>query len=95
MAIVLQVTVTPATREQCDELDDLVGQAMERAGGPPEGLMSHVVFPDGDGFVIVDVWRSEAEVRSFVDEVLLPPMAELGLTVQETRSLPAWSFARP
>jgi hypothetical protein len=50
MAVLLQLTVTPATREQFDELDVRVGQSMAQAGGPPAGLMSHVAYPERDGF---------------------------------------------
>jgi len=52
MAVLLQLSVTSATRDQFDELDARVGQAMSEAGGPPPGLMSHVVYPEGDGFAV-------------------------------------------
>lgn len=95
MAVLVQVTVTPATRDQFDELDARVGQSMEQAGGPPAGLMSHVAYPELDGFVVADVWRAEAEGQRFFDEVLQPLLAELGLTTQESSVRPVWSFARP
>ena len=50
MAFLLQLTVTPATRDQFNELDAKVGHSMMQAGGPPAGLMSHAVYPEGDGF---------------------------------------------
>ena len=68
---------------------------MMDAGGPPAGLMSHVVYPEGDGFVVADVWRTEAGGRAYVDEVLRPLLADVGLTAHATTALPAWSFARP
>jgi hypothetical protein len=95
MAIVLTLCVSPATQKQFNVLDDRVGQAMMAAGGPPSGLMSHVVYPGGDGFVVAQVWRTEAEGRGYVDDVLRPLVTEVGLTPQRTESLPAWSFARP
>ena len=79
MAVQLEITVDRATRDQFDELDDRVGQSMAAAGGPPPGLMSHVVHPEGDGFVLVDVWAVEDQGRAYVDEVLRPLMAEVGL----------------
>ena len=94
MAVLLQCNVSPATHEQFDELDARVGQSMSVAG-PPAGLMSHVVYPDGDGFVLAEVWRTEAEGQTYLDDVLRPMMAELGLAPQETAILPVWSFARP
>jgi hypothetical protein len=95
MAVLLQVTVAPATQDQFNALDARVGQSMEEAGGPPEGLMSHVAYPEGEGFVVADVWRSEAEGRAYVEEVLRSLLSELGLTPHETSARPVWSFARP
>jgi hypothetical protein len=43
MAVVLAQTVSRSTQEQVNVLDDRVGQAMMASGGPPSGLMSHVV----------------------------------------------------
>jgi hypothetical protein len=94
MAVLLQLTVTPATHEQFDQLDGRVGQLIQ-AGGPPEGLMSHVVYPQGEGFVVAEVWRTQAEGQPYVDEVLGPLLIELGLTAVESTVLPVWSFARP
>ena len=95
MAVLLQLTVMPATREQFDLLDVRVGQSMTQAGGPPAGLMSHVVYPQGEGFVVAEVWRTQAEGQPYVDEVLRPLLSELELTATESTVLPVWSFARP
>jgi hypothetical protein len=95
MAVVLNLNVFPATQEQFNVLDDRVGEAMMSAGGPPAGLLSHVVYPGDDGFVVSGVWRTETEGRDYVDEVLRPMVKEVGLTPGETECLPAWSFARP
>lgn len=95
MAVLLNLTVTPATHEQFDQLDVLVGQSMSQAGGPPAGLMSHVVYPQDEGFVVTEVWRTQAEGEPYVDEVLRPLLGALGLTAAETTVLPVWSFARP
>ncbi|MEO6714330.1 MAG: hypothetical protein ABIM89_12990 [Mycobacteriales bacterium] len=85
----------PATRDQLDELDAKVGSAMSGAGGPPPGLMSHVVYPEEDGFVIDEVWGSESEGQSYIGDVLRLLLAELHLKVSETTVRPVWSFARP
>jgi hypothetical protein len=95
MAVLLQLTVTPATHEQFDQLDVRVGQSMMQAGGPPAGLISHVVYPQGEGFVLADEWRTQAEGQPYVDEVLRPLLTELGLTATESTVLPVRSFARP
>lgn len=57
--------------------------------------MSHVTYPEGDGFVVADVWRSQAEGQSYVDDVLRPLLTELGLTADAGTVRPVWSFARP
>jgi hypothetical protein len=62
--------------------------------GPRLGLISHVVYPEGDGFVVAEVWRT-AHGQSYVDDVLRPLLAELHLAAGETTVLPVWSFARP
>jgi hypothetical protein len=95
MAVLLQLTVTPATQDQFDELDARVGQSMAQAGGPPAGLMSHVAYPEDDGFIVAEVWRTHADGQPYFDEVLLPLMADLGLNALETTVRPVWSFARP
>ena len=95
MAILIQVSVTPATQEQFKELDMRVGQSMAEAGGPPAGLMSHVVYPHGEGFVIAEVWRTDSEGVTYVDDVLRPLLAGLELNAVEAAILPVWSFARP
>lgn len=95
MAFLLQLTVAPATQDQFNELDAKVGQSMMEAGGPPAGLMAHTVYPDGDGFVIAEVWRAEPDGRSYVDGVLRPLLAESGLTGHDIVVRPVWSFARP
>ena len=95
MAVLLQLAVTHATQDQFNELDARVEQAMMHAGGPPPGLMSHMVYPEGDGFVVAEVWRVESEGHSYLDDVLRPLLAELGLTGNQTIARPVWSFARP
>jgi hypothetical protein len=95
MAVLLQLTVAPATHEQFNELDAKVGESMMQAGGPPAGLMSHAVYPEDDGFIIAEVWRAESEGHSYINEVLRPLLAEVGLTGQDNVVRPIWSFARP
>jgi len=95
MAVLVRVSVHLATQEQFNELEVRVGKTMMQAGGPPDGLMSHVVYPEGEGFVLAEVWRALDEGQTYLDTVLRPLMSELGLTGQETTVSPVWSFARP
>ena len=95
VAVLLEFTVGAATHDQFNELDDRVGETMMRAGAPPPGLMAHVVYPVGDGFVVADVWSTEAEGQAYVSDVLTPLAKTLGLEPSEARVRPVWSFARP
>ena len=91
---------SPAQRDPCDpgpvQRARRQSRAVHDAGrGPPAGLMSHAVYPDGDGFVIAEVWRAESEGQSYIDDVLRPLLDESGLAGQDTVVRPVWSFARP
>ena len=77
-----------------DAVTVAVSTAMERSG-PPAGLMSHLVKPVGDGFVISDVWRSAQDFDPFGADVLQPALAAAGLVVGDPVVSPVWSFARP
>jgi hypothetical protein len=68
---------------------------MMAAGGPPAGLMSHVVYPQGKGFVVAQVWRSETEGRIFVEGRLRRLVADVDLSPGEVEVVPTWSVVRP
>jgi hypothetical protein len=95
MAVLVELMVRPATQDQFDELDDKVGEAMMQAGGPPDGLMAHVVYPEADGFIVAGVWRTSTEGQRYVDDVLRPLITELRMTPEDTTVRAVWSFARP
>ena len=71
MAVVVEVVVARGSQTEFDGVDVAVSSAMERSG-PPAGLMSHLVKPVGDGFVISDVWRSAQDFDPFWVDVLRP-----------------------
>lgn len=93
MAVLVELSVTSGTREQHDAIDLKVTQAMERNGGPPAGLMFHLVCPDGDGFVLMDVWRDEIAARRFFDTAVYPAMSDIGLEPAELSVRPVWGMA--
>jgi len=95
MAIVVQTLVPHASEADADRLDQLVNAAIMQRGAPPAGLMAHVCHPSADGFMIYEVWRSEADMQPFYDEVVLPNLAEAGLVPDAPVVSPVWSFARP
>jgi hypothetical protein len=58
-------------------------------------MLAHIVHPSGSGFMLCGVWRSEADMRPFHDDVVVPKLAEAGLTSDAPVVSPVWSFARP
>lgn len=95
MAVVVEFRVAQGIRDQFDALDMKVTEAMRAQGGPPAGMMFHLAWPEGDGFVILDVWRTEAEARRFLESVLHPAIAEVGLLANEPSMRSVWGMARP
>ena len=93
--VVVETSVKHASQADFDLFDVGVSGAIEELGGPPEGLMAHFVRPDGDGFVICDVWKTPEDFRRFNDDILAPKLAGAGLQVADERVSPVWSFARP
>ncbi|HEY6533936.1 MAG TPA: hypothetical protein VIY72_16625 [Acidimicrobiales bacterium] len=75
MAIVARTLVAPATQEDHDRLNGAVERRLMDQGGPPDGLMSLVTFPDEDGFIIVEVWRNEETFASYVRDVFVPALS--------------------
>jgi hypothetical protein len=57
--------------------------------------MVHVARPEGDGFLLLQVWRTEGEARRSFEESIRPELTRLGLTHGELTTWPVWSLARP
>ena len=95
MAVVAELLILRATRSDADLLDERMGQTMQQAGGPPDGLMVHVGRPTKDGLLITDVWRTEGEWQTFFDGTLLPLIDECGLSADKPTISPVWQFGRP
>ena len=95
MAIVVRTSIEPADQYGHDRLDEVVEAGIARRGRPPEGLMVHLSHPSGDGFVTIDVWRSEDAFRSWWNDVMEPAVAEVGLAAREQEIRPVWGLARP
>lgn len=94
MAIIVETLVPRASKAQAHQFVASIEEFIKRSGGPPDGFMAHFIRPEGDGFLLCDVWRSEAEMRPFYDDVALPQLAAGGLEPESARIAPAWSFAR-
>jgi hypothetical protein len=95
MAIVVEMLVPQASKAEADEFEAVMERAMMERGGLPAGLMMHLARPDGDGVLLVNVWRNEAEMRALYDEVILPRLADAGLEAGAPTVSPVWTFARP
>ena len=95
MAIVVETLVPRGPRAVAERFDAGIERAMMQRGGPPAGLMLHLTRPHGEGFLLINVWRSEDEMRPFYDDVVLPQLAEVGLDHEESVVSPVWAFARP
>jgi hypothetical protein len=95
MAIVVRTAIGPADQEAHNRLDQSIEKALMRRGRPPNGLMVHLAYPSGQGFLIVDVWNSEEAFRAWWTDVMEPALADVDLTAGEHEVNPVWSLARP
>jgi hypothetical protein len=95
MAVVVRTKVDGADQAAHERLEQAIGANIERAGGPPPGLMAHVGHPDDDGLVIVEVFSNEPSFHAWWADAVAPALAELGLTSGPHDVRPVWSFARP
>lgn len=58
---------------------DQVINDLERAGaGAPKGRLTHFAAPKEDGFTVIDVWESRADLEHFAG-VLFPILARNGV----------------
>ncbi len=95
MAIVARILVEPAGQKDHDRLESAIESRLQDLGGPPDGLMLHVGYPQGRGFMIVEAWRNQGLFQSYLDRLLLPALGEVGLMAGDVEIAPAWSIARP
>jgi hypothetical protein len=63
-----------ATREEVDQ----VSEKLDAENNPPEGLIVHTASDIGGGRMkVVDVWESQDAFQSFVQDRLIPAIAEV------------------
>jgi hypothetical protein len=77
MAVVMVLEIPGATTEQYDEINKIMG-----VNGPedePAGLISHVCAKTAEGLVVIDVWRSQAELDDFISNRVGPAAGQLGV----------------
>ena len=64
--------------EVTPELFNAVQAKIDAEDNPPEGLIVHTAGQRADGgFRVFDVWESEAALRRFEEERLIPAIAEV------------------
>jgi hypothetical protein len=64
--------------EQYDEVKGTV----DWEGNPAEGGLMHATAHDGKGLRITDVWESPEAFQAFVDNRLMPVIAQVGIESQ-------------
>lgn len=62
---------------------------MERLGDNPPGRLYHVAGPYEDGWMVVDVWESEAQFEAFLAEKLIPAARATDFFASMPLSFPA------
>lgn len=95
MAVISHTRVQKAGRIEQQAVDDGVNASIAAQGGPPEGLMALIVYPEGDGFIISSVWNNEDNMLRFDEAVQRPAIEGAQLSAEPTVTSPVWSFARP
>ena len=78
MAVVVHVVLPGVTKEQYDQVREVVGWLDER----PAGGLSHLTWWEGGDCHNVDAWESEEAFSAFGAERLGPGMAEAGVESQ-------------
>lgn len=96
MAVVARVYVGPADQALHDRVEEAVGAGIAATGGPPDGLMAHISTPSGEGFEIIEVWRSEETWTAYWEAIALPAITGAGAAAPDAPTVaPVWGFARP
>ena len=75
MAVVMQMEWPGVSAEQYDQLRGIVNWETD----PAPGGIFHVAFIDDGVFKVVDVWESPEQFQDFVDNRLMPGVAQAGV----------------
>jgi len=78
MAIMMIMKWAGVSLEQYDEARRIV----DWEGQPPVGGRMHATAHDGNGLRITDVWESAEAFQAFVNDRLMPGVADLGMPGQ-------------
>lgn len=96
MAVIVDFRVPGATPDQMYTVEGLTRARGEAAGRPPFlGCMFIAATTADSGFRFVSVWRTEADFRSVLAEMLGPDLATVGLQATDIEVSPVLSMAIP
>lgn len=78
MAIVMNMRWSGVTKDQYDQALKVV----DWESTPPEGGKYHVASFDNNGLRVTDVWESADDFNRFVEQRLMPGVAQIGIEGQ-------------
>ena len=71
-----------------EQYDSIINELEARGHGEIDGRIHHLAWSTPDGWRVVDAWESEEKFGRFA-EILMPLMADLGLSVPPPAVFPA------
>lgn len=96
MAVIVEFLVPGATPEQMYTVERLTQARGEAAGRPPfVGCMFIAATASDAGFRFVSAWRTEADFRAILQDMLGPDLATVSLSATEIEVSPVVSMAIP
>ena len=81
MSVMITVEISGMESAKYDAVMKELGLS-KRGAKWPKGIQSHVAGTSTHGVFVVDVWKSEADFKKFVEKSLGPAMAKAGVTEQ-------------
>ena len=78
MAVMMIMNWSGVTTEQYEQARGKV----KWESNTPKGAIAHFAAHDGKGMRITDIWDSGEDFQSFVDNRLIPAVAEIGIEGQ-------------
>ena len=58
---------------------DAARKVIDMDGNEPAGLLTHVAWPEADGYHVVDTWNTAEEFNRYVEQRLMPAMKRLNI----------------
>ena len=74
------------------DYDDIMEGLQKTGGANHPNRLSHVSFPKGNNWCVIDVWDSPEAFMQFAQQRLVPIFTKLGLTPLEPQIFPVHNF---